>query len=110
MNGAQAVRGFAAPAGGNGSAMDGTSASDGQRGVWECSTAASSAPDEGGDVFPGPSAAALGALDVAAETAGGGGAMPLDQRPSWWALDVAAHLVEAGRAGLALSISSNCRT
>ncbi len=43
-----------------------------------------SMPDEGGDVFPGPSAAALGVLEPVGEAGpAGGGAMQLDQRPSW---------------------------
>ena len=50
------------------------------------SSSGASMPDEGGDVFPGPSAAAVGgALDPVGEAGPGnsGGAMQLDQRPSW---------------------------
>ncbi len=43
-----------------------------------------SMPNEGGDVFPGPSAAAMGVLEPVGEAGpASGGAMQLDQRPSW---------------------------
>ena len=43
-----------------------------------------SMPDEGGDVFPGPSVAAPGVLEPVGEAGtASGGAMQLDQRPSW---------------------------